>query len=270
MAGIQVKNNLCRGCGVCVNSCVSGAVNMKDSKAVINDNCVLCGVCVDSCPFGAIEIEKSGAANDISGYSGVWVFAEVSNEKVLDVAFELLGKGRELADSKGCSLTAVLLSHRSENMAKELIYAGADEVLLCSDDELHDYSQEICCSIICRLIESRKPEILLFGATGFGRAVAPRVAARVKTGLTADCTSLEIDNETGLLLQTRPAFGGNLMATIICPGTRPQMATVRAGVMKPLQKDLKRTGAITKVHFSRVKRKVKIMEREYVQDNLQI
>ncbi|HCT65526.1 MAG TPA: electron transfer flavoprotein subunit alpha [Lachnospiraceae bacterium] len=261
MANLTINKDLCNGCGVCINSCGNNAITLDNGKAIVNENCILCGICVDSCPCNAISIENiSQPTKDISNSSGIWVFAEVSQGKLLPVGFELLGKGRALANQKKCSLTAVLLSHSSEAMAKELIYAGADDVLICADKDLHDLREELCTTILCNMIMARNPEILLFGATAFGRSVAPRVAARIQTGLTADCTMLEIDDK-GLLRQTRPAFGGNIMATIICPKTRPQMATVRSGIMEPIHRDTTRIGKIVRVPFpSKLKTKTKIME----------
>ena len=261
MAKLMINEDLCIGCGVCIQCCSNDALTLNKEKVQVNENCGLCGICVSNCPQNALLIEKiSAPAKETSPCSGIWVFAEVSQGKLLPVDFELLGRGRALADKRNCSLTAILLSHSSEAMAKELIYAGADDVLICADKELHDLREELCTTILCNMITARKPEILLFGATGFGRSVAPRVAARMQTGLTADCTMLDID-DAGLLVQTRPAFGGNLMATILCPHTRPQMATVRPGVMSPIHRDTTRVGDIIRVPFpSKFKIKTKIME----------
>ncbi|MGE4214175.1 MAG: FAD-binding protein [Anaerotignaceae bacterium] len=271
MGKLIINNELCQGCGACINSCFNDAITVVEGKAIVNENCGLCGICVDSCPFNAISIENiSTPVKHMSDSNGIWVFAEVSQGKLLPVDFELLGKGRALANQKNCSLTAVLLSHSSEAMAKELIYAGADTVLICADKDLHDLREELCTTILCNMITARKPEILLFGATSFGRSVAPRVAARIKTGLTADCTMLEI-NDTGLLSQTRPAFGGNLMATIICPNTRPQMATVRPGIMEPIRRDTTRIGDIVRVPFpSKLKTKAKILETRINKNTLSL
>ncbi|SMP59006.1 electron transfer flavoprotein subunit alpha/FixB family protein [Anoxynatronum buryatiense] len=181
---------------------------------------------------------------DINAYKGVWVFAEQREGVLQKVSLELLGKGRELAETLGVSVTAVLLGDQVKDLAQELIYFGADEVLLAEDAMLKLYSTEPYTKVFSRLVKERKPEIVLFGATALGRDLAPRVSARVHTGLTADCTSLDIDEETKNLLQTRPAFGGNIMATIICPDFRPQMSTVRPGVMIKLERDESRQGEI--------------------------
>lgn len=163
-------------------------------------------------------------------FSGVWVFAEQRDGSLQKISLELLGKGREIADKLGQKLTAVLLGHEVLKLAKTLISYGADEVLAADHFLLKSYTTDGYTKVICDLINERKPEIMFIGATYIGRDLGPRVSARVHTGLTADCTSLDIDNETGNLLMTRPAFGGNIMATIECPDFRPQMSTVRPGV----------------------------------------
>lgn len=247
--GIVIDKSLCIGCGTCLGACGSGALEMTDEGfAAVNDQCVMCGMCVDACPVGAIELKKDGGDNDISAYHGIWVFAQQSEGEILPVAFELLGKGRELADSLGEALTAVCFGSNVKNPEK-LIHAGADSVLLADDASLAFPMDLPYADLLTKLIHERKPAIVLYGATAFGRSMAPRVAATVGTGLTADCTILEIDEETKLLRQTRPAFGGNLMATIICPNTRPQMATVRPGVMPALEPNTARTGNIERLQI---------------------
>lgn len=248
MTGLKINGDKCIGCGICVKSCAAGALYVDNNKAEVNDACILCGLCTDSCPLGALSIEKELTEEiDLAEYSGIWVFAEQRMGQVLPVVYELLGKGRELAAFKGCHLTALLFGKNAAQKAQKLIAFGADRVLLCEDASLDDSLEEKYTELLDMLINKHKPEILLFGATGFGRSLAPRVAARVRTGLTADCTILEIDRETGLLRQTRPAFGGNLMASIICPNHRPQMATVRPGVMTACEPDNSRAGEVVAV-----------------------
>ena len=174
---------------------------------------------------------------------GIWVFCEQTAGQVRPVAYELLHEAARLAKDMQGSVTAVLLG-AGEEQAKELIYRGADQVIHVTDDSLNEMSELRCADEMTALIRKYDPAALLLGATAFGRSMAPRVAARLQTGLTADCTSLDIDPETGLLLQTRPAFGGNLMATITCPNTRPQMATVRPKVFTAAAADKSRTGSI--------------------------
>lgn len=183
---------------------------------------------------------------DITQYKDVYVFAEQRGGVVQKVSLELLGKARELADALNEKVVAVLLGKGIEGKAQELIQAGADRVLVVDSDVLKDYLTEPYAQAFNHIITERKPNILLFGATTIGRDLGPRVSARVNTGLTADCTKLEV-GESGELLMTRPAFGGNLMATILCKDHRPQMATVRPGVMQRLEDTTERKGEVEKV-----------------------
>lgn len=185
----------------------------------------------------------------IADYKGVWVFAEQRNGELQKVALELVGKGKELANKLGEEVTAVLLGSGVEDIAKELVAYGADKVIYVDNPNLKHYTTDAYANVINELVASKKPEILLVGATFIGRDLGPRVSARLATGLTADCTGLDIDEEGKNLLMTRPAFGGNLMATIACTDHRPQMSTVRPGVFEKLQKDESRTGKIEKVNI---------------------
>lgn len=200
---------------------------------------------------------------DKSQFKGIFVFAEQRHGKIQNVAYELLGKARDLADPTGQKVYAVLLGDKIAAQAKELIAAGADEVLVVEDEALSVYTTEPYAQALAYLMDKYKPEVVLIGASTIGRDLGPRLSARTVTGLTADCTKLEI-GETGDLLMTRPAFGGNLMATIICTEHRPQMATVRPGVMKRLAKDEKRKGNVVTetVPFDRSKFLVKVVKEE--------
>jgi electron transfer flavoprotein alpha subunit len=168
---------------------------------------------------------------DIQEYTGVCVFIQQVDNKIAGVSYELLGKGRELAEALQGEVTAVLLGSGLEGMDKNLARYGADRVILADHPALETYTTEPYATALTAVIRHVKPSILLFGATAIGRDLAPRVSARIHTGLTADCTGLVIDADSGNLLMTRPAFGGNIMATILCANHRPQMATVRPGVM---------------------------------------
>ncbi|SHI28425.1 electron transfer flavoprotein subunit alpha/FixB family protein [Clostridium intestinale] len=168
--------------------------------------------------------------SNIADYKGVWVFAEQREGELQKVSLELLGEGRKIADKLGVKLTALLLGNNVSNLVEELATHGADEVLVAEHELLTHYTTDGYTKVICDLANDRKPEILFIGATFVGRDLGPRVAARLTTGLTADCTSLDIDENGKFLLATRPAFGGNLMATIACQDHRPQMATIRPGV----------------------------------------
>ena len=246
MANIKILLDKCYGCKMCIGGCPFNAIKIVEKKAVIQDNCTLCGACVSSCKFKAIDFEKDdvGAPVDASLYKDVWVFGEQKNGEAANVALELLGEGRKLADQLNVQLAAVLMGENVEAAAKNLISYGADKVYLVDDPSLKNFNDESYADIFVQLISRYKPEIVLMGATTYGRSLAPRVSSRLNTGLTADCTKLEIDMEKRILLQTRPAFGGNLMATIICPNHRPQMSTVRPKVMKALEQDLSRSGEI--------------------------
>ena len=198
----------------------------------------------------------------MSEYSGVLVFIEQKESELQRVSLELLGKARQLADERGQKVIAALVGHEVSELVAPLYQYGADSVLLSDQRELNLYATETYTRVLSEMIQKEKPEICMFGATAIGRDLAPRVAARIKTGLTADCTSLEIDGDTGKLLMTRPAFGGNIMATIICPDHYPQMSTVRPGVMQLLEKDESRTGdlKIFETDLSTVSDALKIIE----------
>lgn len=250
MSVVVIKDQ-CNGCEACLASCPYEAIEMVDGVAWINEKCTICLACIEACPVEAIIQEESKVELpdlDKNSYSGIWIFAEQRNGKVSSVAMELLGAGRKLAGKTGEKLTAVLLGHGMEEAARDLVHFGADEVLYVDDPALAQFNDGPYASVLGDLIEEHKPSIVLAGATFMGRSFIPMVASRVNTGLTADCTALDIDPETGDLLQTRPAFGGNIMATIICPRHRPQMATVRHKVMAAAPKD---TGHKGEVHVIR-------------------
>lgn len=184
------------------------------------------------------------SAVSVNEYSGVWVFAEQRGGVLMNVVPELLGEGRRLADECGAYLGAVLCGGDEAALAAQLIAYGADKVIACQSPHLDEYTTDAYAKALVTAIETYKPEVVLYGATHIGRDLAPRIAATVGTGLTADCTALAIDPSDKKLLQTRPAFGGNLMATIICPQHRPQMATVRPGVMARAAFDPARSGEV--------------------------
>lgn len=184
---------------------------------------------------------------DISSYKDIWVYAEQRDGKLTPVVVELLGEGRKLADVKGIKLNAILLGDNVEHLVDELYSYGAETVYLAEDSRLKNYNTDGYTKVIVDAVNENKPEIMLIGATHIGRDLAPRIASRLNTGLTADCTKLEIDEEDGKIKQTRPAFGGNIMATIICPDNRPQMSTVRPGVMDKAIKEDSKKGELVKV-----------------------
>ncbi len=245
---LKIDAEKCIGCGVCEAQCAFGAIEVVAGVAVVNDKCTLCGTCVDNCEVGALAIDAAaqGATVDLAAYAGVWVFAEYRHGALAPVALELLGVGRKIADRKGVSLSAVLLGDGLANQAATLIAHGADTVYQVESPALGNFNDEPYANILEDLIREHKPEIVLAGATAIGRSFIPKVATALGAGLTADCTDLDV-GEDGNLLQTRPAFGGNIMATIVCPDTRPQMATVRPLVMKAAAWDGSRTGRVVEL-----------------------
>lgn len=273
--GIKIDLDNCSGCALCVKSCPFDVIRIKSRDeedkphprfkkfAVILEGCNLCGACVPACPLDAIIITKEEKKTvSLEEYKGLWVFAEQKEGKVQEVAFELLGKARELSDKLSCEVSAVLLGYNIKEEAQKLVHYGADTVYLIEDIALKDFLDEPYTDVLCYLIEKEKPEIILVGATTIGRSFASRVAARISTGLTADCTELDIDPQSKILLQTRPAFGGNIMATIHTKYNRPQMATVRHKVFKPLDEDTSRKGKIIEVHYPhKLKSRTKLIEK---------
>ncbi|MDD5422003.1 MAG: electron transfer flavoprotein subunit alpha [Candidatus Omnitrophica bacterium] len=256
----------CTGCTLCVRSCPFGAIQIlnisaelnvhaeqgrgMNKKAVIDmSKCNLCGACVDVCKFKAIELKRAakGPKKDLSAYKDVWVFCEQKKGVIQPISFELLGEGKKLARKLGTKLCAVILGSDIEAKIDELSARGADKVYIVDAPGLKFYQDDPYTKVLVELVSEYKPEVVLCGATTIGRSLISRVAVKIDAGLTADCTGLDIDEKEKLLLQTRPAFGGNIMATIITPNHRPQMATVRHKVMKEAE--------IHKTHKAEVIRK---------------
>jgi len=244
---IKVLKDVCIGCEVCVGACAFGAMSMKDQKAEIDLNlCTLCGACVEACPVEAIKRkEAAGPSSDLGQFRDVWVFAEQIDGRMQHVTYELLGEGRRLADELGMRLCAVLLGSNVAPLGGDLVARGADKVYVVDRPELSYYQDESYSATVTDLVFRHKPAIFLIGATTIGRSMAARVAIQSNAGLTADCTALAIDPATKNLLQTRPTFGGNIMATIVTPNHRPQMATVRHKVLKEAAVDAGRKGEVS-------------------------
>jgi electron transfer flavoprotein alpha subunit len=275
---IKILKDKCIGCGICFKACPADAFefeaydgNKLGKVAKINAKCTFCNQCLTACKFGAIEEEKIEVAADLDDYKHIWVFAEQRNGKLMNVALELIGEGYRLAKeiSEDTQVCALLVGDEIDHLAEECFAYGAEKVYMIQDPLLKNFTTDGYTKAIVEACEEYKPEIVIYGATHIGRDLAPRVAARMNTGLTADCTRLDVrvssyidyaknnttldtstldpnDPSTGIK-QTRPAFGGNLMATIICPRTRPQMSTVRPGVMQKREKVEGATGEIINV-----------------------
>ncbi len=272
---IEILKEKCIGCGLCFKACPYDAFefepydgNKLGKVAKVNSKCSFCNQCLTACKFGAIKEKTVEAAVDLSAYKHIWVFAEQRDGKLMNVALELIGEGRRLAKdiSEDTQVCAVLVGDGIDHLAKECFEYGAEKVYMIQDPLLKNFTTDGYTKAIKQAIDEYKPEIVLYGATHIGRDLAPRIAARCNTGLTADCTHLDVkvskyieyakanttldtstldpnDPSTGIK-QTRPAFGGNLMATIICPKTRPQMSTVRPGVMQKIERMEGATGEI--------------------------
>jgi len=263
MPKLHIDSALCSGCGLCQSACAFGAIAVAGKRAVVaQSRCILCQGCIGACPRKAIalEAEKPDSVDSVH-HKGVWVFGEMKDGNPHPVTQELLGKGRSLADDLGCKLTVAVPGLDAARYSKTLIQAGADEVLLCESPSLAQKLEEPFAELLAREIGERRPEIVLIGATPFGRSLAPRIAAKLNTGLTADCTELAVDPETRLLLQTRPAFGGNLMATIVTKNHRPQMATVRPGVMAPATLNSDRRGTVRHAEYDVAYSAVQLLQR---------
>ena len=258
----EIVPDRCIGCQLCVGECPVGAIKMSaEGVAVINPElCIGCGKCSQVCPMGTIRFERKGrqkiaqdaertAKGESADYQGVAIFIEVMDGLGAQVSWELVGKGRELAEKRKTKVVGLLLGHQVERIAQEAIAFGCDEVHLIDHPLLKSYLSKTYGEAFTDLCKRFRPDILLIGATLLGRDLAGIVATNLQTGLTADCTALDIDEEKGVLLMTRPTFGGNIMATIYCPHaplTCTQMSTVRPRVMKLPEKDQKRKGEI---HF---------------------
>lgn len=260
---LKIDKETCIGCGICEDTCTFAAIKVEDGVAVVGDNCTLCGNCVDVCEVGALSLDKveKKIASDLKDWSGVLVYAEFRDGRIAPVALELLGAGRNLADQLGVPLSAALLGSGLDDEAQTLVAYGADKVYLVDDPALASFTDDAYANVLEDLILEYKPEIVLAGATAIGRSFIPRLATMLATGLTADCTDLAIRETDGALLQTRPAFGGNIMATIECATSRPQMATVRPLVMQPNARDDSRKGDIVTVNpdSTRLQSRVKVL-----------
>jgi electron transfer flavoprotein alpha subunit len=294
----RVKENTCIACGArCESSCpVDGiTMNEKEEPIIEEANCIGCVKCVKVCPAQAIEMfftpEEQAIFDEIArqqetgdaeleeeldpeevrlkkllaAYRGVWVFIEQTEGEPAKVSWELLGSGRALADALEVELCAVVVGHKVGHLCGEAFSYGADKAYLLDAPVYRHYRTEAYTRALCHLIDRHKPEVVLMGATGVGRDLAGAVATVVKTGLTADCTGLDIDGKRNLM-QTRPAFGGNIMATIMCDKFRPQMATVRPHVMSMPEQVAGRSGTVVREDYAPRENEILAKVLEVIED----
>ncbi len=247
MAQIAILERKCTGCGLCQSNCPFGAIDMVNGRPELNAACKVCGICVKNCPEKAIvKLETKVDSVDKSKWNDILVYAEVSGGRLHPVGLELIGKARELAQAvPGFKVKAVLVGDGVSAYAQELRHYGVSEIAVYDAPELGYFRADAYASCVEDYIKSAKPSVVLVGATALGRSLAPRLATRFHTGLTADCTTLILRDTTDLV-QIRPAFGGNIMAQIVTLNTRPQFATVRYKVMNPPVREVEASGEIVK------------------------
>lgn len=275
--GIKIKRDICNGCQNCLSVCKVGGLKIIDNKAQLTGDCNTCGDCIEACLVGAIEIEiKEVVTSKLNNFAskGVWIIGEQHKNKLNNITFQLVGKGRELANKLGSKLTATILGAELEEELNKLSQYGVDDIIYIKSPILINYYPEFFVKIISNLILDYKPEIVLIPATPIGRDFAPRISKRLNTGLTADCTELEIESETRtLLLQTRPTWRGKVMAVIKTPNSRPQMTTVRPGMYKvppKINKDVNIRKILMNLNPNDAKIKIlNIINREKKQVNLE-
>lgn len=260
MGSILVDNSKCNLCGKCVNQCPFGAIQIDLEKVIINNGCKLCKLCINNCPEGAISLPKPQKTVGKNEWNGILVYVEHLEGEVHPVTLELIGKARQLAGEINHPVYALIMGADVLNLGQELLEYGVDRVLVYQDEALRYFRADLYTNIFEDCIKEFNPSIILVGATSVGRSLAPRVAARFRTGLTADCTRLEVRPNTDLV-QIRPAFGGNIMAQIVTSRTRPQFATVRYKVMEKADRFRKPGGEIIQcqVKQGRIKSGLKVI-----------
>lgn len=246
---VKIIEEECIGCETCIGVCPFGALSMENGKATVNEACTTCGACLDACPVGAINrpVVDKQVNMDKSEYRGIWVYIEQAAGQAKNVGHELLGQACKLAEVLQQEVAAVVIGDNVAHLASEAFASGAQKVYLVEGEEYRHYTTDAYTIAFTDLIETYKPNVVLLGATTDGRDFGPRIACKVGTGLTADCTDISIDEGTGLIAWTRPAFGGNIMATILCPEHRPQIGTIRPKVFKRPEPDQSKNGEVIRV-----------------------
>ncbi len=266
MAILIIDETKCIGCGACVDVCPVGSLSLANGVAVADERCTACSACLEVCPTNALSLPQRGVGvEDVNAYRGVWVWAEQFGGQAGSISWEMLGQGRLLADALGVALTACVFGQGVESVARQAIAYGADRVLWADDLTLADFRTQPYARLLVRLARAERPEILLLGASARGRDLAGAAATELVTGLTADCTGLEVDLTTRNLVQTRPAYGGNVMATILTPRHRPQMATVRHRVFESPAPDWSRQGRIERVPVDLAEEAIATRVVEFIQ-----
>ena len=244
MAKIAILTRKCTGCGLCQSLCPFGGIDMANGKPELNAGCRVCGICAKNCPEQAIvKLETKVDSVDKSQWNDILVFAEVSGGRLHPVTLELIAKARELAGPVHYKVKAVLVGSGVAQHAQELRHYGLSDIAVYDDPQLAYFRADVYASCVADYIRAVRPSVVLVGATSLGRSLAPRLATRFHTGLTADCTKLELRSNTDLV-QIRPAFGGNIMAQIVTTNTRPQFATVRYKVMDAPERMEQESGSI--------------------------
>ncbi|MGC8976491.1 MAG: FAD-binding protein [Candidatus Ratteibacteria bacterium] len=267
--GIKIFYEKCNLCKICFEKCPFGAIEIKENKIEINEEkCTLCGLCVKECPEKALikeEIRKEEI--NLDEYKGIWFFAEVRNGDIASVSYEMLSAAKKLKKKLNEEICGVVFGKKIKDKVDKLIKKGTEKVYVIDDDIFCNFREDIYAKALSYLIEKYKPNILITAATMIGRSFIPSVAVKVKTGLTADCTDIDIDENTGLLIQTRPTFGGNLMAKIICEKHKPQMATIRPKIFEIAKDEENIKGEIIeeKVNFE-IENRIEICGREKVEN----
>lgn len=249
MAQIAILDRKCTGCGQCVSSCPFNAIDFENGKPQLNAGCRVCGICIKNCPEQAIiKLETKVKSVDKTKWNDILVFAEVSGGRLHPVALELIGKAHQLAKGSHHQVKAVLIGENLSDYADELRYYGLTGIYAYENPELSFFRADAYTDCLEDCVKKIKPSVILVGATALGRSLAPRLSTRFHTGLTADCTQLEL-KENSDLVQIRPAFGGNIMAQIITPFTRPQLATVRYKVMDAKEREQNPSCEVTEMQI---------------------